>query len=109
MRASTIGEAEGAGFNMNLPLAEQITSEQYLAALDKALKRIRRFKPEYLVVCTGFDTAKGDPTGTWALTVGDFDQLGHAIGRMKLPITAGTAGMMKAKIISTACRVKDWL
>ena len=41
-----IGEAEGAGFNMNLPLPEQLTSEQYLAALGKALKRIARFQPD---------------------------------------------------------------
>ncbi len=37
-----IGEAEGTGYNMNLPLAEQLTSDQYLAALAKALKAHRQ-------------------------------------------------------------------
>ena len=84
-----IGEGEGADFNMNLPLPEQLTSEQYLAALSKAIKRVNRFQPDHLVVCVGFDTAKGDPTGTWGLSGADFSQIGQAIGRMQTTDFAG--------------------
>ena len=99
-----IGEAEGAGFNVNLPLAEQLTSEQYLVALARALKRIARFQPDYLVVCVGFDTAKGDPTGTWGLTGADFTHIGQAIGRMQLPTLLVQEGGYRTRNIGVNAR-----
>ncbi len=98
------GEAEGLGFNINLPLAETLTSEQYLAALARAIKSIRAFQPDYLVVCVGFDTAKGDPTGTWQLSGGDFNQVGQAIGRMKLPTLLVQEGGYKTRNIGVNAR-----
>jgi len=99
-----IGEAEGTGYNMNLPLTEQLTSDQYLAALAKALKRIAKFRPDYLVVCVGFDTAKGDPTGTWELSGADFTQIGQAIGRMQLPTLMVQEGGYRTRSIGVNAR-----
>ena len=80
------GEGEGEGFNMNLSLSERTGGVQYLKSLEKALRRIRAFGPQFLVVALGFDTAKGDPTGTWSLTPKDFEENGRLIGGMALPI-----------------------
>jgi len=99
-----IGEGEGASFNMNLPLPEQITSEQYLAALSKAIKRVIRFQPDHLVVCVGFDTAKGDPTGTWGLSGTDFSQIGQAIGRMQIPTLLVQEGGYRTRNIGSNAR-----
>jgi len=99
-----IGEGEGANFNMNLPLPEQITSEQYLAALSKAIKRVIRFQPDHLVVCVGFDTAKGDPTGTWSLSGTDFSQIGQAIGRMQIPTLLVQEGGYRTRNIGSNAR-----
>ena len=99
-----IGEGEGADFNMNLPLPEQITSEQYLAALSKAIKRVIRFQPDHLVVCVGFDTAKGDPTGTWGLSGTDFSQIGQAIGRMQIPTLLVQEGGYRTRNIGSNAR-----
>jgi acetoin utilization deacetylase AcuC-like enzyme/GNAT superfamily N-acetyltransferase len=74
------GSGAGAGFNLNLPLGEHETPEGWLAALMKALDRIREFAPDYLVVAAGFDTAKGDPTGTWSNRAKDFHRIGQRIG-----------------------------
>jgi acetoin utilization deacetylase AcuC-like enzyme/GNAT superfamily N-acetyltransferase len=74
------GIGAGAGFNLNIPLPEQITPEQHRNAVAEGLRRIRRFAPAYLVVSLGFDTARGDPTGTWPNRAKDFDQLGRMIG-----------------------------
>jgi acetoin utilization deacetylase AcuC-like enzyme/GNAT superfamily N-acetyltransferase len=74
------GIGAGAGYNLNLPLPEHITPEEHRAALGEALRRIRRFRPAYLIVCAGFDTARGDPTGTWSNRARDFERLGHMIG-----------------------------
>jgi len=98
------GEGDGTGFNMNLPLTEQLTSDQYLAALGKALKCIARFQPTYLVVCLGLDTAKGDPTGTWELTGSDFTKIGHAIGGIKLPTLLIQEGGYRTRNIGSNAR-----
>ncbi len=99
-----IGEGEGAGCNMNLPLAEQLTSEQYMVALARALKRVARFQPDYLVICLGLDTAKGDPTGTWELTGNDFTRIGQELGRMQMPTLLVQEGGYRTRNIGVNAR-----
>ncbi|MDH5301167.1 MAG: histone deacetylase family protein [Gammaproteobacteria bacterium] len=79
------GEGDGFGFNINYPLPETITADRYHKTLSTALKKIKIFKPEYLVIALGLDTANADPTGTWQLTENDFFENGRLIGATKLP------------------------
>jgi acetoin utilization deacetylase AcuC-like enzyme/GNAT superfamily N-acetyltransferase len=79
------GARAGAGYNLNLPLPEKVTPEQHREAVRQGLRRIGRFRPAYLVVAAGFDTAKGDPTGTWSNGPDDFEALGRMIGAAGLP------------------------
>lgn len=55
------GEGSGTGHNHNWPLPHGATEEQFLAALDQALKAIVLFAPAYLVLSAGFDFMQGDP------------------------------------------------
>lgn len=80
------GEADGYGFNVNFPLAENASPDTYREALIAAITRIKLFKPAFLIVALGFDTAKGDPTGTWRLSQKDFENNGSLIGRLNLPV-----------------------
>jgi acetoin utilization deacetylase AcuC-like enzyme/GNAT superfamily N-acetyltransferase len=79
------GIGTGAGFNLNLTLPETITPERFHRTLATALKHIRQFQPDYLVLAAGFDTAKGDPTGTWSNLSKDFLEIGRAIGQQGFP------------------------
>lgn len=79
------GEGEGAGFNVNLPLPEQVDGERYREVLRTALHRIRRYGPRFLIVALGFDTGRGDPTGTWSLKPDDFGENARLIARLGLP------------------------
>lgn len=79
------GEGEGLGYNFNFPLKEEINGEEYSKILNKALSRIKLFRPSFLIVAIGFDTAKRDPTGTWSLVYKDFEINGKMIGELKLP------------------------
>ena len=79
------GQEEGKDYNLNIPLKEELTGPEYQTHLKKALGRIRKFHPSYLVVAIGFDTGKGDPTGTWKLGAKDFEVNGRMIAGMKLP------------------------
>lgn len=95
------GAEEGAGYNINYPLPEKIAAEDYLNALKHALNRIRDFKPTYLVVCLGLDTAKGDPTGTWNHTGKDFAAIGAEIGRLRMPCLVVQEGGYNNRSIGT--------
>jgi acetoin utilization deacetylase AcuC-like enzyme len=79
------GQGPGKGKNQNHPLPEQVDGRLYLRVLDRALARIRRFKPLCVVVSLGLDTAKNDPTGSWNLSPRDLDAVGRRIGSLGLP------------------------
>jgi acetoin utilization deacetylase AcuC-like enzyme len=53
--------------------------------LERALKIVKKFDPEFLVVALGLDTAKNDPTGSWSLQAENFESNGRLIGSLKLP------------------------
>jgi len=98
------GEGEGLGFNVNYPLPEEVDGEVYRRTLDKALKRISRFQPRFLIVALGLDPAKGDPTGTWSLTSRDFVTNGRRIGELGLPVLIVQEGGYKTRSLGINCR-----
>ncbi len=72
-----VGEDEGAGANLNLPLPAGIDGDGYLETLDLALERITELPGSIVVVSLGFDTYRLDPIGDLALRTEDY----HAIGK----------------------------
>jgi acetoin utilization deacetylase AcuC-like enzyme len=79
------GRKSGIGYNHNFPLKEELTGEEYRETLGKAIKLIKKFHPDFLIVPLGLDTAKGDPTGTWMLSSKDFYLNGQMIAQLNLP------------------------
>jgi acetoin utilization deacetylase AcuC-like enzyme len=98
------GQGPGKGYNVNYPLGETISGEQHYATAEKGLRKIAAFAPAYLIVCLGFDTARGDPTGTWGLVGRDYDRLGRAIGRLKLPTLVAQEGGYNNRVIGGNAR-----
>jgi acetoin utilization deacetylase AcuC-like enzyme len=99
-----IGAGEGEGYNLNFPLPETITAEKYRRTLATALKGIKAFKPAYLVLCLGLDTAKSDPTGTWNHTYEDFFQIGQLIGKQKYHTVVVQEGGYRTQTLGTNAR-----
>ena len=79
------GESAGFGFNLNVPLPEEVTGEAYREALKKVLRRIETFQPQFLVLPLGYDPAKEDPTGSWSFRARDFRLNGEMVGSLRLP------------------------
>jgi acetoin utilization deacetylase AcuC-like enzyme len=80
------GEGDGLGFNINYPLDEKTNASDYRITLAHALRQIELFRPGYLIVCFGLDTAKDDPTGTFTFRGKDFERNGRMIGSLKKPV-----------------------
>jgi acetoin utilization deacetylase AcuC-like enzyme len=99
-----VGEGPGRGANLNIALGEQVDGAQYARVLERALSRVRVFGPRFLVVCLGLDTAKADPTGTWALRSGDFERNGRMIGRLALPTLIVQEGGYNTRYLGTHAR-----
>ena len=59
----------------NIPLPSGTTSEEYLNAYEFVLKKIKEFKPEFILLSAGFDAHKDDPLAQLNLTSKDFYDL----------------------------------
>lgn len=79
------GENEGMGYNLNLPMKKGIVGTEYIKALHKAIRKLRSYHPNFLVVALGLDTAQNDPSGTWNLVVDDFNANGLLLGALNYP------------------------
>jgi len=79
------GEEEGKGYNVNYPLPENAGPDLYLSTLEKAIRRIEKFSPMFLMICIGFDVMKGDPTGSFGLKADTMKQIGMRLALLNLP------------------------
>ncbi|MDT8273070.1 MAG: acetylpolyamine amidohydrolase, partial [Desulfomonilia bacterium] len=91
-------------YNVNYPLPEHITPEVYRNTLRRALRRVERFHPRFLVISLGFDPAKDDPTGTWGLKEKDFEVNGRMIGSLKLPTLVVQEGGYRVRSLGVNAR-----
>ena len=98
------GAGAGLERNLNLPLAEKVDGQRYHRALSTVLRRVARFRPTYLVVALGLDTAKGDPTGSWSLTPDDFEVFGRMIGTLRLPTLVVQEGGYRIRSLGVNAR-----
>jgi len=73
----TGSEKEKGKYNnvYNIPLPAGTTSEEYLNAYEFVLKKIKEFKPEFILLSAGFDAHKDDPLAQFQLTSHDFYSL----------------------------------
>ena len=57
---------------LNIPLPAGTASEEYLNAYEFVLKKIKEFKPEFILLSAGFDAHKDDPLAQLQLESKDF-------------------------------------
>ena len=70
-------EQEKGKYNniFNIPLPAGTTSEEYLNAYEFVLKKIKEFKPEFVLLSAGFDAHKDDPLAQFQLESKDFYEI----------------------------------
>lgn len=80
-----VGEAEGEGFNFNYPMPPGTGFDVWVRALDDACRKIKRYRPDALVVSLGVDTFRQDPISFFKLDSDDFHAYGARIAALKRP------------------------
>jgi acetoin utilization deacetylase AcuC-like enzyme len=73
----TGGDDEKGKYNniFNIPLPAGTTSEEYLSAYEFVLKKLKEFKPEFILFSAGFDAHENDPLAQFQLKSKDFYEL----------------------------------
>lgn len=77
--ADEVGEGEGIGATLNLPLPRGTRIEAFRAAQTRALAAIAAFGPGMLIVSFGADTWAGDPISSFAIETPDYALLARDI------------------------------
>ena len=83
--ADEIGGVGAAGTTLNLPLPQGTAIGPYLAALDTALRALRGFAPDLLIVSFGADTFAADPISGFALATADYPTVAARIAELGCP------------------------
>jgi acetoin utilization deacetylase AcuC-like enzyme len=67
-------EKEKGKFNniLNIPLAAGTNSEEYLNAYEFVLKKLKSFRPDFILISAGFDAHKDDPLAQLQLKSKDY-------------------------------------
>ena len=84
------GEGEGEGANVNIPLWPGCGHDIYLAALERiALPAIREFRPELIVVVSGFDANGVDPLARMLATSETFRAMTRLVRQAAAELCGG--------------------
>ncbi len=75
-RHDEVGEDEGKGFTMNIPVPPGTTGDVYLYSFDELVApRAASFAPTWVIVSAGFDAHRADPITELGLAAGDYGPL----------------------------------
>jgi acetoin utilization deacetylase AcuC-like enzyme len=70
------GEGKGEGYNLNIPLPPGCGHGAYISAFERVvLPALMRYKPDLIVVPSGFDASASDPLGRMMLHSGTYREM----------------------------------
>ncbi len=73
---SEVGEGEGRGHTINIPLPPGATGDVYLHAFDEIVAPVAaKFDPTWVLISAGFDAHRNDPITELGLAAGDYAPL----------------------------------
>ena len=114
-RMEEIGNGEGRGYTVNVPLPAGMGDEEYAAAFRELLLPVAEaYRPDLVLVSAGFDAHHGDPLGGMGVTSQGFAALcglvadiaaRHAGGRVVLLLEGGYGLEGLARSVRACARV----
>jgi len=84
-----VGEGEGRGYNVNVPLPPLTGDDVYEEVLEKVVGRLlKEYRPEVLLLSAGFDAHKDDPLTSMGLSLNSYVKIAELVkGLMNEGIT----------------------
>jgi acetoin utilization deacetylase AcuC-like enzyme len=71
-----VGEGEGIGYTVNVPLPFRSNDEIYIRAFDEIVTPIsKQFKPHFILVSAGFDAHYSDPVGALSISMKCYEEI----------------------------------
>jgi len=86
------GRGEGVGANRNIPLAEGVGDDPWVAAVQQLADEVVAFDADALVVSLGVDAAADDPESPLRVTAAGYEAAGGAMAQLQLPTVAVQEG-----------------
>lgn len=85
-----IGEGEGLGYNVNIPLPFRTNDQIYLKAINEVVKPIiRQYKPQFMLVSAGLDGHYMDPVASLSLSALCYQEVYETIVNLASEICEG--------------------
>src|SRR6202051_2281623 len=85
-----IGVGAGAGYTVNVPMPATFGGDEYLRAFDDLLAPVvRQYRPEFILVSSGFDAHFRDPLGGMRVTERGFAAFARRVKRMAAECCGG--------------------
>ncbi len=70
------GTGKGSGFTINVPLAYDTNPQTYLKIFEDTMRgKIKQFKPQFILISSGFDAYRLDPVGGLGLETIEYNTL----------------------------------
>lgn len=79
------GEADGYGYNLNIPIPEFTNDKAYMRYLEKALIAIESFNPDVIVIALGLDASEQDPFAVLKISTQGFEEIALKIKEVNKP------------------------
>lgn len=93
-RTAEIGDGEGTGYNICIPLPVKTGDKEYLQAFDRIVPPIvQDFKPDVIFVSAGYDGLNEDPYGYLGLSVFGFQAIGERIAQLARKVCQGKVAL----------------
>lgn len=71
-----VGEGEGIGYTVNVPLPFRSNDEIYIRTFNEIVTPIsQQFKPQFILVSAGFDAHYSDPVGALSLSMKGYEEI----------------------------------
>ena len=90
-----VGQEDGAGFTLNVPLSEGAGDAAYRLAFDEVVSPVlARFAPELVLISAGFDAHERDPLASMRLTAPGYAYMAAALARVAAASAKGRVGIV---------------
>lgn len=85
-----VGSGAGRGCTVNIPLPAGCGNEAYLQAVDRVVRpALEAFRPELILVSSGFDACAADPLGRMAVSASGYRRMATALMQLATELTGG--------------------